>query len=59
MAAIPAWMLYTGAVAAGAAAGYVYHATVGCASGCVIWSSALNAAAYGALLGGLTLSALR
>lgn len=41
-------------VVIGAIGGYIYYASVGCASGtCAITSSPVNSTIYGALLGGL------
>ncbi len=49
-----AWLITIVAAVLGAAAGYLYYAQVGCASGsCAITSSPVNSTLYGALLGGL------
>ena len=44
----------------GGIAGYIYYATIGCASGtCSITSKPLNSSLYGALMGGLLFSAFK
>lgn len=49
-----AWLITIGAAVLGAAAGYLYYAQVGCASGsCAITSSPVSSTLYGALMGGL------
>lgn len=47
-------------IIAGAMAGYLYYHFVGCASGtCMITSRPLNSTLYGALMGGLLMSAFK